>query len=460
MKTRNFDTIWREKFAPTIIDIPKEEYRDHIPCVRMIPLGAYDARVIAADEKLSTLFAKAIETINKAVASVPPQGIGIPTLQLIRQLPELLSHRESTLRVFSGRHVIKQIHLGPSLLDECRKLQTVMLERLLLFEDFGAAIPPSEVDRWADITSDKFKSLPHSFAQRAKLEILLQLVQAEPQERIVIFVRNVPVCEAIHELLSKRGIAASFAHGEVKEEERQTHLHRFKSGHARVLVVTRQLFGRGFDLPEADQAIFYSPKDSEKTMWQEMLRIRSTVRKPKICYVLFYAWTAEASKMGRLLTRVLTTGGVTKEFYVFWSFHEEEGEFAPVDTGRGGTEGAAVFEQQVGDQQMPGATAPEVTAKFVTHLFRSLSRVLKKRREVVLEWLNKTAAECGFLAVWPRNLVEMLLHELCATFQSLSASEPSNVKRILSRVFHPDKHPHAGPTERQFWHELFVALQI
>jgi len=458
-KAKNFDTIWRERFAPALIDIPREGYRDYMPCVHMIPWAVYDARVIATDEKLSALLAKAIKAINDSVESVPPRGIGIPILQLIRQVSELLSGRNHILRVFGGHRVLKQIYMTPSLLEECQKLQSVMLERLFLFEDFGAAIPPSEVDGWADMTSGRLRSFSHAFAERAKLDALIQLVHAHSAKKIAIFVRNIPVCEALFNFVEKRGVEACFAHGEVDEGKRQASLRQFKRGQAQVLIVTRQLFGRGFDLPEADLAILYSPKDSEKTVWQEMLRIRSTVRKLKTCFVLFYAWTAEAAKMERLLRRILRTGGVIHEFYVRWSFFEEEEEFMRQEAHDRKPEGAAAFEPEARSQPTPGTAALEATRRFVSDLVGSMEDILRRRRDEVLKWLRVTAEKCGFLTAWPREFVEMLLRELSATFESYSSSEPTSVKKALSKVFHPDKHPHAGPTEKQFWHEMFVALQ-
>ena len=61
-------------------------------------------------------------------------------------------------------------------------------------------------------------------------------------------------------------------------------------------MVTRRLGGRGFDLPKARYAIFYSPKEDAEVMWQETLRIRSLKRSPKTAYVLYYANTAEENK--------------------------------------------------------------------------------------------------------------------------------------------------------------------
>ena len=58
--------------------------------------------------------------------------------------------------------------------------------------------------------------------------------------------------------------------------------------------------GLGFDIPEGKHAMFYSPKEEEHIMWQEVLRIRSMRRDMKKVYVLFYENTAEEAKKARL----------------------------------------------------------------------------------------------------------------------------------------------------------------
>src|SRR5229473_1578206 len=165
-KAKSFDTIWREKFDPVVIDVPKEEYRDFIPVVHVIPFSVHDPQVFSADERLTAIFAEAIQSISVIVKSVPPRGVSIPTLQLIRQLPEILSKRSSLLRVFAGRRIVKEIPVSSALLEDCRNLQRVMLERLLLFEDLEGTIPDSEVDRWASANAQGLRSLAHAFVKR------------------------------------------------------------------------------------------------------------------------------------------------------------------------------------------------------------------------------------------------------------------------------------------------------
>jgi Helicase conserved C-terminal domain len=458
-KAKSFDTIWREKFDPVVIDVPKEEYRDFTPVVHVIPFSVHDPQVFSADERLTAIFAEAIQLISVIVKSVPPRGVSIPTLQLIRQLPEILSKRSSFLRVFAGRRIVKEIPVSSALLEDCRNLQRVMLERLLLFEDLEGTIPDSEVDRWASANAQGLRSLAHAFVKRTKLTTLVGLLGAVAEKQTVIFVRNVPVCEGIFEHLRSKGLRVSFAHGEVADEERLRSVQAFKRGDSQVLVVTRQLFGRGFDLPQAEQAIFYSPKDSPHTMWQEMLRIRSTLRKIKTCFVLFYAWTAEARKMNRLLERILKTGGALHEFYVRWSYSEVEDNVPADEAPAQDQEGAAEFDTKPRSEAKVGATAAEATRGFVVQLLDSISAFLRKNRDQILKSLQMAAEKTGFLKAWPRELLEILFRDLAATLETAAFSEPQKAKKFLAYVFHPDKHPTATAVEKDFWHELFVALE-
>lgn len=457
-RAKSFDTIWRENFDPVVVDIPREEYRDFLPVVRVIPFSVFDPQVLSADERLTADFAQAIQSIASVAKSFPPRGVSIPTLQLVRQIPEILSRRATVLRVFAGRKVLKEIPVSAALIEECRKLQRVMLERLLLFEDLEGTLPLSEVDRWAEASREGLRSLAHAFVKRAKLPALVALLKADPGKQTVVFVRNIPVCRGIYEHLEGQGFRVSFAHGEAPEQERLRAVEAFKRRQTQVLVVTRQLFGRGFDLPEADQAIFYSPKDSHHTMWQEMLRIRSTYRKLKYSFVLFYAWTAEAKKMNRLLERILRTGGRLQDFYVRWSFSQSEDDVPEEEASGPDQEGAAEFETKA-SASTGGDTAPEATRAFVAHVLRSIGEFLRKSRDQVLELLHAAAEKSGFLKAWPRELLEILFRDLSATFEGASLEDPKKAKRFLAHVFHPDKHPTAVAEEKRFWHELFIALE-
>jgi len=63
-------------------------------------------------------------------------------------------------------------------------------------------------------------------------------------------------------------------------------------------------FNNLMDLPQAKGAIFYSPKASETSTFQEASRIRSTTANVKTCYILCYGGTDEREKLTRLIQQI------------------------------------------------------------------------------------------------------------------------------------------------------------
>lgn len=188
--------------------------------------------------------------------------------------------------------------------------------RLFLFESRLEAVQLKLYERTA-IRNDNRKPVkvkcatdiaysPKATATR-KLDALLTILKKRNNKRCLILVRNTDVNGFISSLLSSKGIDSRPITGQMTDDERRTSLALFDEGTVRILVVNRQIGGRGFDLPRAEFAIFLSPKRSEETMWQETLRIRGTKRKPKDVYVLYFEDTKEEVKLESLLEQVEKT---------------------------------------------------------------------------------------------------------------------------------------------------------
>jgi hypothetical protein len=481
----DFDTVWRQRFAPVLVDLPRSAYRDFIPRIDLIPVAVADDAVSELDSVLTAVFRQALDSIQARVAAVPPAKLRISLRQLIYQLPELLSHRDAPLKVFVGRRLVKSVPMNDGLRKDCAKLQMVMVERRLLFEDFPAeqGFYRSEGVGTGGSPAGRQASARHRFEPGKKVDAVHRILEATRPQRTVIFVRNVPVCEGLFAFLVRRGFAVARAHGE-DEEGRHRALRAFKTGEARILIATRQLFGRGFDLPEADQAIFYSPKDSERTMWQEVLRIRSTVRNTKRCYVLFYAWTAEAAKMARLVERILATGGRPRRDTFRWQYEDSGAEPDEADSENGGAEprdryagggrdaasagrpagstaggqGSGRRRQATPPEAGPAASTDDRKAaaarQFVSFLLRSWEKLVKQDAGAIFAALKEAAVQYDFSQVWPPGIVDVLLRQLSASLPGARKS----AKKTLAVLFHPDRHAEAGA--KPFWHEMFVALEI
>jgi hypothetical protein len=450
-RTEPFETVWRDRLDPQRVHIPRSQYRNYIPRVDVFPLAVYDPLVIDVDTDLQDAIGAAFGAVNNAVSAVKPIGIKIPMRQLMDQIPAILSGNRRVLKVFSGGRVIKEVPIGPVLVEQCRRIRGLLLERLLLFEDMEATSseatggPTSSFDR-------SQRPTPHRFRRGGKVDALLRVVRllSRDSQKVVVFVRNVSVCEAICTILLQESLNATYVHGDVGPLERRRRLDEFKNRDAEVLVATRQLFGRGFDLPEADAAVFYSPKESARTMWQEMLRIRGTVRRPKSVFILFYAWTAEASKLKRLVKGMLRTNASWEGYWFRWVY-SELGE--PEDR-----EGTAA--EQIPREEGHGDRG-SVTQSFVRSLAEGIEMFRGEQIDQLVESLSDMAKHTGFLNVWPTELVRSLLFQLSETivhFGKQKGITAKSIRRQMSKVFHPDKHLDATGVEKQFWHELFVAL--
>ena len=82
---------------------------------------------------------------------------------------------------------------------------------------------------------------------------------------------------SLKDQLERDGVKVFLLDGRVGERERLPIVTPFSTTEGAVLILTRNTGRRGLDLPSGDYAIFYSPKDDEFTMWQELSRIRSTL---------------------------------------------------------------------------------------------------------------------------------------------------------------------------------------
>jgi superfamily II DNA/RNA helicase len=136
---------------------------------------------------------------------------------------------------------------------------------------------------------------------RGKADSLYRILSRHPRERGVIFFRNVRILDLFAERLTAEGRTVVIVHGGKPSSENDRALARFRGGNDMLLLITRDTGKRGLDLPEADFAVFYSPKSREDVTWQEVSRIRSTLRDKKNTYILFYSGTGEEAKMATMV---------------------------------------------------------------------------------------------------------------------------------------------------------------
>lgn len=89
-----------------------------------------------------------------------------------------------------------------------------------------------------------------------KNTVLLQLLDRLDFNQVVIFVRTVARCNALHMALQKEGHATIQIHRQMPQQERLQRYELFRDFHRRILVAT-DLFGRGMDISKVNVVINY-----------------------------------------------------------------------------------------------------------------------------------------------------------------------------------------------------------
>lgn len=112
------------------------------------------------------------------------------------------------------------------------------------------------------------------------------------------------MCELLAGTIINQGLPAYILHKDLASAELNKRVEGFKKHKAAVLLTPRLPGGRSMDVSHVDYAVFYSPKDEEAVMWQEMASIQSVRKHPKEVFILFYRNTGEETKLKRLLWKM------------------------------------------------------------------------------------------------------------------------------------------------------------
>ncbi|MFQ1699611.1 DEAD/DEAH box helicase [Loktanella agnita] len=102
----------------------------------------------------------------------------------------------------------------------------------------------------------KINQSVHFVAQAAKLDLLVELLDAHRDERAIIFGRTKHGCEKLYKVLENKGFAAASIHGNKSQGQRDRALASFKAGKVRVLVAT-DVAARGIDIPDVRHVYNY-----------------------------------------------------------------------------------------------------------------------------------------------------------------------------------------------------------
>ena len=95
---------------------------------------------------------------------------------------------------------------------------------------------------------DKIEQSVHFVAQKAKTDLLIELLDKHRDELALVFGRTKHGCEKLYMQLEKAGFAAASIHGNKSQGQRERAISDFRAGRTRVLVAT-DVAARGIDIP-------------------------------------------------------------------------------------------------------------------------------------------------------------------------------------------------------------------
>jgi len=304
---------WLELFDLVQVEIPKRLIAGYSAFVRFNKCSIRDERAIELDSAINLVVTDALRKIRYELTNeflVDPE---IDPDHLYPQASRVIEGSRGHVRFPPPIDETVDIEFSPRLRSLLGRFLQAYSHRLFLFEGRLEEMHLEVYERSATInyTDERTRvkcatdiSYSRKAAPTRKFDALLELLKQRRNERCLILVRNTDVNVFITNLLSSENLDSGAVTGQMTDEQRRKSLTLFDQGLAKILVVNRQIGGRGFDLPKADFAVFISPKRAEETMWQETLRIRGTKRKPKDVYVLYFEDTKEQEKMDSLVAEI------------------------------------------------------------------------------------------------------------------------------------------------------------
>lgn len=119
------------------------------------------------------------------------------------------------------------------------------------------------VDDEAKLTLHGLQQYYVKLREQDKNKKLLELLDTLEFNQVVIFVKSVQRCSALHTLLSEQNFPSIAIHRQMPQEERLSRYQQFKDFQKRILVATN-LFGRGMDIERVNIVFNYDmPEDSD-----------------------------------------------------------------------------------------------------------------------------------------------------------------------------------------------------
>lgn len=312
--TRAASREWFSRLKLSVLTVPEDLIGDHAAFARIVVQGVDDARASMLDKDLSLIILDTLRLIREAATGEFLEDPELDADSLIRQGSFVLLGRRH--HIYLGPPLRRRIPADDQIRAYLGRLLKASSNRLALYEGRLEAVSMETYERYVrdpvTLEHQKINCVKNIEYQRGvspsrKLATLVEIVKTKLYgTRGLVLVRNTDVNAFVTSRLRLEGLQVARMVGEMSDDERRRELREFENERCDTLVVNRGLGGRGFDLPKAQYAVFMSPKRSEETMWQELLRIRSTLRNPKEAVVLYYSESKEAEKMAMFANRART----------------------------------------------------------------------------------------------------------------------------------------------------------
>jgi len=294
---------WLKTFNLERIRVPKKLVGDFAAYVRLCTVAVRDDEAIQADRMIDIVVIDTLRKIRQILTGEFLVNPDIDPDHLRRQASKVLEGSRHHL-FFPELGIKEWVAPLSRMWNLLARFLRAHAERLALYEGRLASIEMKTYERKAEtddgkrvkVTSVREVSYTSRPTPNRKLANLVRILRKQAGKKGLVLVRNSDVNEFVSNLLTDNKIRNSRITGEMSDDVRRKALIDFESKNCNILIVNRQLGGRGFDLPLAKFAVFLSPKRSEETMWQEMLRIRSRRDKPKPVYIMHFANTREEEK--------------------------------------------------------------------------------------------------------------------------------------------------------------------
>ena len=124
-------------------------------------------------------------------------------------------------------------------------------------DEVEITVEPSKEDR-PDI--DQFSL---TVSPLAKAETALQLIRTQGFERVIVFCNTKHMCQRLSDEFVRAGLDCDCLHGDVRQNQREKTMQRFRSGNLAVLIAT-DVASRGIDVDDVDCVInFDIPEENE-----------------------------------------------------------------------------------------------------------------------------------------------------------------------------------------------------